>query len=314
MTPSVSSYVFEAQQTMSIYGKSFFWARRFLNAQQASDTAVLYAFCRYLDDVADESCEPLKQLQKVEADLIDQVSVNPPVSSYLELAKRLNLPMDVTLLLIKTLQKDTEKISLANQEELIRYCYGVASTVGILMCCVLGVKKNEALPFAIDLGIAMQLTNISRDVYEDASVGKLYLPANAFSMPIDPCNIVNKDTATLDQVQRVTTSLLKLAERYYCSANRGIHYLPAKARLTILLASRLYQAKGDKILKNPSKFLLRRADTSLGQKIFHTLKATYLFAFHPLYKKNAKIHPHDPKLHYAILDLPGANCTNYETG
>jgi 15-cis-phytoene synthase len=312
MTPSITSYAFEAQQTMSVYGKSFFLARRFLNAQQAKDTAILYAFCRYVDDVADECLNPLEQLQKIETDLLNRVSLIPPVQSYLELSERLNLPMDVAMVLIKTLQKDVKGIRIADQKELIRYCYGVASTVGILMCCVLGVKKEEALPFAIDLGIGMQLTNISRDVYEDAEADKIYLPSDAFLTKIDSLAIVDEEPETLGQVKKATISMLKLAERYYQSADQGIHYLPAKARLAILLASRLYKAKGDKILKNPAKYLLHRADTSLWQKICHTIKAIYLFIFHPLYKKGAKSSPHDPQLHQAIDDLPSAHRFNYE--
>jgi len=307
------SYALEAQLTMSQCSKSFFWARRFLSAQQAMDTAILYAFCRYVDDVADRSLQPLDQLIRIENDLITGHSLIPPVQAYLQLANRLNLPLDIVMVLMKTLQKDQKGMRIKDQAELIRYCYGVASTVGLLMCRVLGVNQEKAYPFAIDLGIGMQLTNISRDVYEDAFEDKIYLPQSAFITQVDPISIVDLDPNTLDQVQRVTTSLLKLARLYYRSGDQGLHYLPAKARLAILLASRLYEAKGDKIFSNPSRFLLQRADTSLFQKVYHTGKASCLFAFHPLYKKGLKAQPHQQALHQAIVDLPGAHRPIYET-
>ena len=165
-------------KALAIYGKSFNWAKRFLGKEMGTNAAILYRFCRVLDDMADgDIINGPERLHKIRDGLLNDYLTNDPLLSDFEFfITSKKLPKLVIISLIDGLLGDQNNVLIENEKELLRYCYRVASTVGILMCKVLNCEKSSAINHAIDLGIAMQLTNIARDILEDAEMGRRYLP------------------------------------------------------------------------------------------------------------------------------------------
>jgi phytoene synthase len=152
---------------MAKHSATFSWASRCLNNKTQQDhLSRLYTFCRYLDDLADDY--PMEESQYflscVTEDWQNSLPDNPILHSTKQLCHELAIDEEIPQHLIESLYQDCGPQALQTEGDLIRYCYGVASTVGLMCCGVFAVQDQRALPFAIDLGIAMQLTNIARDV------------------------------------------------------------------------------------------------------------------------------------------------------
>lgn len=279
------------KEVMRKNGKTFFLATHFLPSNVQADITVLYTFCRFVDDLVDVQN---KSCQQILIDLKNNQSQYTQVDQFLKMAEKRKMSLEPAKTLVSTLEKDRKGVRLQTEKDLIRYCYGVASTVGLMLCDIFGVQDKKALPFAIDLGIAMQLTNICRDIDEDARHDKIYLPQDYFKEEMNPQKIIQGKNEV--ELLRVREQILTLADSYYQSADKGMHFLPAPVRLGILIASRLYQAKGTVIRQNSSLYLKKRADVSLVAKVYHTTRGIYSYLFEPSYKKNLNI-PHDAKLH-----------------
>ena len=168
----------------------------------------------------------------------------------LNLAKDKDLDKKAITLLIDGVISDLNCVHIANEEELTRYSFQVAGTVGMLMNQLLGSKEACAKKFAIDLGIAMQLTNILRDVAEDASLGRQYIPQSWLPQGLDFLKPTNaQDEALKASLYR----LFLLAEQYYQSGYAGIRYLPMRNRFCVLLAARMYQEIGKRSMRQDFK-------------------------------------------------------------
>ncbi len=293
-----------ARAVLQKNGKSFYWASWFLTRAQAQHAQRLYAFCRYIDDIADtkQSRVALPELQRVREEVLAGQSTNAAVQDMVELIGATEVNPIIITTLIDTLANDTESTVIQTWDELLRYAYGVASTVGIAMCRILNVQERKALPFAIDLGIAMQLTNIARDVVEDACHNRRYLPLPTVS----PLQIANGVHNT--QISATVMRVLELARVYYRSADQGMHYLPWRARLAILVASRVYEAIGDKRRRQISALPAERVYVTAFGKIWHTLRAACALIFDPTFWSRRRGYRHDPHLHRALSGLYGADC------
>ncbi|MBT4213264.1 MAG: phytoene/squalene synthase family protein, partial [Porticoccaceae bacterium] len=177
-------------KVLARHGKSFYWASFFLGSTLANRAARLYEFCRFVDDLADGDLPNRREtLKDIKTSLTSNVDTNsaiaiPELVSFLDLAKHSNIPLNAAKELLDGMLQDQQKTELKTEAELLRYCHAVAGTVGLMMCRILNCKQERADSFAIDLGIAMQLTNISRDVLEDAQMGRRYLPANWFEQKV----------------------------------------------------------------------------------------------------------------------------------
>ncbi|MEO0603436.1 MAG: squalene/phytoene synthase family protein, partial [Myxococcota bacterium] len=142
---------------------------------------------------------------------------------------------------------DLDLVRVADDAELFRYGYGVAGTVGLLMCGVLGVEDEAAYARAVDLGIAMQITNICRDVKEDAVRGRVYLPADRLrAAGVDPEALVTGE-ADPAAVASVVGDLFEVADQFYQSGDECLRAIPMPARGAILVASRVYRAIGTRL-------------------------------------------------------------------
>ena len=152
-------------------GKSFYWASFFLPKKNRIAASRLYSICRYLDDVADNSkLDTSSQIKNI----FNQIKENE--SSEINIFfKKNNINLGILKDLIDGLISDQQNVRVTDEKELIDYSYKVAGTVGLMMAKIFGVKKKESLQRAIDLGIAMQLTNIARDVIEDKKNNRVYL-------------------------------------------------------------------------------------------------------------------------------------------
>jgi len=262
-------------QTLVFRARSFRWASAFLSRAERRRVAALYAFCRAVDDLADadwatpEAQKDLTDLQVALAAEPDGESLWP--AQYLwfrELCLDCGIGFPIVRELMLGMTSDLGVVRIQSDRELIRYCYRAAGTVGLMMCAVLDVRDPRALRHAIDLGIAMQLTNISRDVLEDAETCRVYLPADRLAtFGVAPEELV-EGTADVQAVSLVVEDVLTLAESYYQSGDAGMRFLPARARWAILIASRLYRGIGRRLRRRfQSNPLLGRAVVPWFEKV-----------------------------------------------
>ena len=241
-------------------GRSFHWAGQLLSGDQLASAASLYSLCRQIDDLADDAeteaqrHDAAEQLQRLNQALTQGIRPGEPLRPLYEQAQGL-LADDPTAQhalrdLIVTVEQDLHPVRIEDHAGLLQYCYGVAGTVGIMMASLLGAgPRARALPHAIDLGIAMQMTNIARDVLEDAGMGRVYLPATGTAGALDPERLVAGHGPSRHQAWLGVQELLGWAERYYASGWQGLGYLPARPRLAIAVAAQLYREIGRRILR-----------------------------------------------------------------
>ena len=287
-------------QTLKKHAKSFYFAGLLLDKQTLHDASVLYAFCRQLDDAADieDMSEKSVKLQQLITDYRTDHSQNEINIAFKELKKQYQLNSQFIDDLILGVSSDLQFKQPKDLKELIFYSYQVAGTVGGLMARILGATNEKAWRFAIDLGIGMQLTNISRDVKEDALNNRIYLPQDQLGSDIDATTILNPEHKT--KVYHVTKEILTTADKYYQSGFSGIYYIPKKNKFSIFIAGMLYQSIGSKVLNNNEKFLKQRVYLTLFEKIIILIKE-YLKQTKTL--NQAEPHHQTQMLHQPYLNL-----------
>ena len=287
------------EKILATSGESFFWARRFLGKKMGHDAAVLYSFCRVLDDMADGDLpDGFEHLSAIQASLEKgEWNDHALLRHHAPMVNEYNLPKDVIASLVEGLMDDqADEVLLPDEESLIQYAYKVAGTVGLLMCEILNNSDPKAKPHAVDLGIAMQLTNIARDVVEDARMGRRYLPGSWVGN-MSPEDILD---AALDpygpdgvQITRAVERLLDLAESYYASGRAGLAYLPARAHFSIGVAAKVYRQIGRQLLRSKDSWHGKRQVTSKGSKMLCTFRATASLARRLPHARR----PHNTELH-----------------
>ena len=289
-------------EVMHKYGKSFYWASFFLGREHTSNAAILYQFCRFLDDVADGSETNRVDLLKAvsESVRLKQDHPEPCVKNFLAMSKKNNLSSQPAVELIAGMLSDQEIVELTSERELLRYCHAVAGTVGVMMCKILGCKTQTANQFAVDLGIAMQLTNIARDVLEDANMGRRYLPSEWLSDSIKTNDILNITPSCKEPVSLAIQRLLNLSQKYYQSALKGTKLLPISSRFAIIVALRIYEAIGTKLAKNNFNWWMGRTIVSKWSKFILTLRSLIDLV-------TIRTVPHDKNLHIHLKGLSGVD-------
>ena len=288
----------QPQQVLARHGKSFYWASKFLGAELADRAAQLYLFCRFVDDLADGD---LPDRQESLVDIRDRlggknIAAGPETEAFIKLAKSHNIPLSAASELLEGMLSDQTPTAVADEAELLSYCHAVAGTVGLMMCRVLNCDEPRADSFAIDLGIAMQLTNISRDVLEDAKMNRRYLPASWTNAT--PAQIAAADVDCQQQVAQAITRLLSLSEQYYASAQLGIRLLPFRSRLAIAIALRVYRQIGRVLKRRKMVWWQDRVMVTGGEKVWLSLRSMA-----DLWPK--KVPPHQAQLHQYLQGLAG---------
>ena len=218
------------QNYLSNYAKSFNWAGFFLSKETYQKCSALYDFCRILDNIADDDNPidyKINEFKKFENNFNTKNFEDPVIKNMWKLIDEFNISLKIVHDLFIGINSDIkESVKLNTKKELLIYSYRVAGTVGLMMAKILEVKKKNSLRSAIDLGIAMQLTNISRDVTEDLNNGRSYI----------------------DESFEEIKSTIKLADNFYENSFYSIKDIPLRFRFSILVARRIYRKIGYKIL------------------------------------------------------------------
>jgi phytoene synthase len=283
----------ESLATLAHHGRSFRFASVFLSPQMRADAAVAYAFCRLVDDAVDEAnsvSEARRQLEHIEAMLEGRLEPDELTRAYVELTRRLGIGLLPARDLIAGARSDLSRVRIQSDQELSQYCYRVAGTVGLMMCGILGVEDPRARQHAIQLGMAMQLTNISRDVAQDALMDRVYLPEKRLrDQNITPDQLTqapvelersSKGGAAAEgglenRLSRVVCQLLLAAEVTYTAAAEGFQFIPPRPRLAIMVASSLYQAIGHRLIRVQGANPLRgRTVVPLWEKLLITARTS----------------------------------------
>ena len=215
---------------LSVYAKSFNWAGFFLPKETYKRCSTLYDFCRVADNIADDEGEiEIKKIKfkKFENDFNQKNFGDPVIKNMWILIVEFNISLKIIHDLFDGIRSDIkESVKLDSRKDLLVYSYRVAGTVGLMMAKILKVTKKKSLKSAIDLGVAMQLTNISRDVTEDSKNNRSY---------------INDNFAEI-------SSTIKLADTFYKNSFLSIKDIPMSFRFSILVARRIYRKIGHKIL------------------------------------------------------------------
>lgn len=268
-----------ARDVLVKHAKTFSFASFFLGKERTEKAARLYRFCRVVDDIADEGDCPQTarvNLNKIHNDLKAGVSINPITNDFLSLASECEIDLQAACHLLEGVIFDLDPVTIKDDEALDYYCYQVAGTVGLMMSPILGTHNHHALRYACDLGKAMQLTNICRDIHEDAIRGRIYIPQTQVLF-----DITENPERQNDEVAQACQTLLLRANRLYDQAERGLAYLPLRSKLSILVASRLYKAIGQKLIKNKCRYWGGRIFTTRSEKIVITLHTLIILWFNP---------------------------------
>ena len=219
---------------LSIYAKSFNWSGFFLPKKIYYKCSVLYDFCRTIDNIADQHKDleiKKKELEEFRKKFEQKDKNDGVIKNMWNLMSERNISKKIVDDLFDGVNSDLKKeVRIETEKELLIYSYRVAGTVGLMMAKIFGVKKKESLQRAIDLGIAMQLTNIARDVVEDEKKNRVYL--------IKSSNDIFKSIKNI---------ILK-ADSFYDSSFEGIRDIPLNSRFSIIVARRVYRQIGKKIL------------------------------------------------------------------
>ncbi len=252
---------------LAIFAKSFNWAGFFLPKKTYEDSAKLYAFCRVLDDIADKETDLDSKIRRIDemrnflkkyynADNIEVHSSNENekiAHDVITLAKNNDIKKIILEDLIDGVASDLKKrIHIRSIKDLLVYSYRVAGTVGLMMSKILMVNDRRAFKGAIDLGIAMQLTNIARDVIEDKKMNREYIKPD------------------FENIQ----ATLKLADMFYESSFSSIQKIPFRYKFSIIVARRIYRQIGRKILQKSNMENYERSGkiyVNNFEKIYHTI-------------------------------------------
>ena len=263
---------------LSIYAKSFNWAGFFLPKKTYKNCSYLYDFCRVVDNIADDEDEiEIKKIkfQKFVSDFKQKNFEDPVIQNMWNIINEFNISLEIIYDLFDGIESDIKQnVKIDTRKDLLIYCYRVAGTVGLMMAKILNVSKKQSLKSAIDLGIAMQLTNISRDVIEDSKKNRSYINGN------------------FEEIN----STIKLADTFYKNSFYSIREIPLSFRFSILVARRIYRKIGYKILKKKTFENYSKSGkiyVSNFEKVLETILSIYDLIILSLLNKNDDQIEHD---------------------
>ena len=302
-----AEYANQSNEILFNKGKTFYWAKFFLSKHAAQQATRLYRFCRYIDDLADEvpdKAHAFDCLNKIKVELNAGQSNDVIITDAIALFDECHISVQIQIELINGALADLALVRIKTEAQLLEYCYQMAGTVGIMMCKVLDVSEQKALFHAIDLGIAMQLTNIVRDVYADALMDRVYLP-ESMTGTLTPDEVIALSDSNRAKLIQASELLLEQADQYYASGYAGLVHLPFRSRVSILIAAKLYQQIGSKIKSTRFKSLKKKVFIPLNTKLMLSIQMCFKAIFDRKFWFYNTIH-HKP-LHQHINKLPFCN-------
>lgn len=275
-----------ATQTMAAGSKSFATAAKLFDAPTRRSALMLYAWCRYCDDVIDgqtlgfashtqddfSASQRLDMLETQTRRAFSGAAMSEPAfAAFQEVATRHAIPPGLAFDHLEGFAMDVRETRYGTLDDTLRYCYHVAGVVGLMMARVMGVRDEAVLDRACDLGLAFQLTNIARDIVEDAQAGRCYLPADWLAAEgVDPDQA--GDPAQREKLARVAQRLVAEAEPYYASARAGLAGLPLRSAWAIASAHGVYREIGVKVSAAGARAWDTRQGTSRPEKLALLLK------------------------------------------
>ena len=288
MAEQLSEVVRHSKMMIERGSKSFARAAALMPTDVRDSVYMLYAWCRYCDDCIDDqhlgfapAKAPVAVSIEERVELLRQRTLTAyngspdglEFEALARVAEKHAIPERFPLDLIEGFAMDAAGHRYGTEEDTLLYCYHVAGAVGVMMAMVMGVRDQPTLLRACDLGIAFQLTNISRDVPADARMGRVYLPEKLLEEERLPAHLLDEPRHR-KAVFEVVKRLLELADRYYDSAGYGIARLPFRCAWSIASALRIYRAIGTTILERGPAAWDSRATTSKSQKLVHVALAS----------------------------------------
>jgi len=265
------------------HAKSFYWASFFLSSNIFDKCSSLYNFCRTLDDIADDDINLLSKKEiflKFKRDFENKNLNNQIIKDMWSIVESENISKQIVVDLFDGVETDlNEKVVINSKKDLLVYSYRVAGTVGLMMSKILKVKNKEALKGAIDLGIAMQFTNIARDVCEDSARNRHYVRHDFFSIQ----EIIND------------------SQIFYEKSFESISSIPFRSRFSVIVARRVYRKIGDYILKQKNIDNYNKAG-KIYVPMFEKLIQTFLSIFDFIKLLFVKNLNYDNQLNHNILE------------
>jgi phytoene synthase len=271
------------------------------------DVSLLYCFCRHLDDAVDENPDAAAaraELARWRDELFGRAPARPLIAAFLACAARTGLPLESADHLLDGMAADLGTVRLADDDALLRYAYQVSSSVGLMLAPLLGVHGEAALWRVIDLGVALQVSNILVGVRGDAARGRVYLPATRLAAEGLTAGDVLADPAGA-RLRPVLRGLAALGDAYYRSAELGATLVPLRYRHGVLLLSRVYGALGRRATRPgaaaeaPARMPTLEKARQLGEMV--------RAALHPHLLGIVRPPPHDAALHRAFHGWPAAH-------
>ena len=265
------------------HAKSFYWASFFLSKETFKKCSTLYNFCRTLDDIVDDNNElevKRENFLKFKKEFINKDFKNSIIKEMWSIINTENISTKIVFDLFDGVETDLkEKVEINKKKDLFIYSYRVAGTVGLMMSKILKVKNKEALKGAIDLGIAMQLTNIARDVCEDKERNRQY---------------INPDFSSIQ-------NLISESQIFYEKSFKSLSSIPLRSRFSVIVARRVYRKIGDYILKQNNSENYNKAG-KIYVPTFGKLIETFLSLFDFIKLLFVKKINHDNKTNHDILE------------
>ena len=294
--------------------RSFFLASHLLPKDLRGAAYALYAFCREADDAIDDGANPFAELAVFQARLTTIYDGDPQGAvdrSLARVAENRGLPRELLEALLQGFAWDAQQRSYKDLAGVYGYSVRVAGSVGIMMAILMGVRDRDLLARAADLGVAMQLTNIARDVGEDARNGRVYLPRRWLREAGLSASQLTTKPEFSESLRHVVARLLSAAECLYSRAVSGIARLPVRCRPGIYAARLLYAGIGQELLRRGGDSISRRTVVPGLRKLALTTRALIPPSVNP-----AHLHAEPlPQMRYLIraveaLPVPDADCAD----
>jgi 15-cis-phytoene synthase len=269
------------QQRAAASGSSFYYSFLFLEPRRRQAITALYAFCREVDDVVDECPDAGLARTKLDwwrgevAALYVGRPSHPVTQALAGSLQEFHLPQEQLLEIIEGMEMDLEQVRYADFKALHLYCYRVASVVGLLAAEIFGYKDRQTLKYAHDLGLAFQLTNIIRDVGEDARRGRFYLPQDELArFGVTEADLLQANYS--DNFRRLMAFQVERARATYAQAFAQLPATDRKAQRAGLVMAAIYQATLDEIVRDSYRVLDQRISLPPLRKLWLAGKTWYL--------------------------------------
>jgi len=259
------------------HSSSFYWASALLPPEERRAVRALYAFCRTVDDAVDRPGADAAEFRRwQDLALTRRPTAHPVALAWADVRARYRIPAPLISQLLEALSWDLSGRRYETFGELAAYCYGVAGTVGLMTMQIVGYAGPEAVPYAVRLGVALQLTNILRDVGEDARRGRVYLPrAELRAFGLGPAELL---AGRVDgRWSEFMAYQVTRARRLYDGAWPGVWFIDRRARLAIAAAADLYRGILEVIEGAGYDVFSRRSAVGTGRKLMRLLRLWWLF-------------------------------------